>query len=78
MPNIVRSDLLEVDKESYDYIFEKNVTVPLPDGRGLIRCNVYRPKDQETPVPVLVTYGPYGKDVHYSKYGSHLYAQLNC
>jgi predicted acyl esterase len=32
-----------------------------------VRCNVYRPKT-EAKVPVLVTYGPYGKDIHYREY----------
>jgi len=65
MPNPIR-DILEVDAISFNYIFEQNVTVKLQYGDGLIRCNVYRPKLSE-PVPVLVTYGPYGKDIHYKE-----------
>ena len=62
-------DARTVDSESYPYIFEKNVSAPLSNG-GLIRCNVYRPKDSDagTKFPVLATYGPYGKDVPYSMY----------
>lgn len=75
MPNPIRTDLHLVDETSYDYVFEKNATVELKDGRGLVRCNVYRPKDTTERVPVLVTYGPYGKDVHYSVYVRHQITQ---
>jgi predicted acyl esterase len=63
MPNTIK-DLLTIDETSFDYIFEQNVTVRLQSSSGLIRCNVYRPKESER-VPVLITYGPYGKDIHY-------------
>ena len=66
MPNEIK-DIRTVDKTSFPYIFEQNVTVELKAGKGLIRCNVYRPKTTD-PVPVLVTYGPYGKDIHYKEY----------
>lgn len=59
-------DLLKVDEDSFPYIFEENVTVPLKSSDGLVRVNVYRPKTQEK-VPVLVTYGPYGKDIPYEE-----------
>ncbi len=65
MPNAVQ-DLLVVDDTSFPYIFEQNATVTLQSGHGLIRCNVYRPKGSK-PVPVLVTYGPYGKDIYYEE-----------
>jgi len=61
MPNNIRDDLHKVDRDNYDYIYEENVTVNLKDGKGLIRCNVYRPKDESVKYPALVTYGPYGK-----------------
>lgn len=41
-------------------VYERNVVVPLRDGIEL-RANVYRPVSAE-PVPVLMTFGPYGKD----------------
>jgi predicted acyl esterase len=66
MPSQTR-DLLSVDKDSFPYIFEQNVTVPLKTSEGLVRLNVYRPKTEEK-VPVIVTYGPYGKDIPYSEY----------
>ncbi len=64
MPNQLQ-DLHTVDDVSYPYVFEQNVTVPLKSG-GVVRCNVYRPK-AASPAPVLVTYGPYGKDIHYKE-----------
>lgn len=65
MPNKIL-DLHTVDEDSYPYIFEQNATVPLKSSDGLVRVNVYRPKVQEK-VPVLVTYGPYGKDIPYAE-----------
>lgn len=65
-------------------VFEKNVDIPLKDGQGLLRGNVYRPKeDGKYPVILTCTYplptphqsltfsptdGPYGKDVPYSDF----------
>lgn len=65
MPNTLRSDLHHVDETSFDYIFESNASIKLGDGRGIVRCNVYRAK-LVTKSPVLVTYRPYGRDIHYS------------
>ena len=59
-------DLLTVDEDSFPYIFEQNVTVPLKSSEGLVRVNVYRPKTQDK-VPVIATYGPYGKDIPYKE-----------
>ena len=66
-------DGYKVDMTSYPYIFEKNVGVPLKNG-SFIRCNVYRPKTSGPAGrhPVLATYGPYGKDVHYLQYAHAL------
>lgn len=36
------------------YIFEKNVDIPLKDGKGLCRGNVYRPKG-DGKWPVILT-----------------------
>jgi hypothetical protein len=67
MPNPIR-DLQTVDETSYPYIFGQNATVQIKSGGGLVRCNVYRPKTSEKEkVPVLVTYGPHGKDLHYKE-----------
>lgn len=55
-----------MDEKSFPYIFEQNATVALKAGDGLVRLNVYRPKGVDK-VPVLVTYGPYGKDISYEE-----------
>ncbi|OJJ78033.1 hypothetical protein ASPBRDRAFT_142373 [Aspergillus brasiliensis CBS 101740] len=71
-------DAHTIDTISYPYIFEKNVSVPLKNG-SFIRCNVYRPKTSvpDAKHPVLATYGPYGKDVHYSHFNPPSYAEVN-
>jgi predicted acyl esterase len=68
MPNQIK-DILSVDETSFPYIFEQNVSVPLSQSGGLIRCNIYRPKSSDV-VPVLVTYGPYGKDIYYKEFAA--------
>jgi hypothetical protein len=62
-------DLREVHEDVENgLIFEKNVSVPLKNSELPVRCNVYRPIAAEgAKFPVLVTYGPYGKDIPYSK-----------
>lgn len=69
MPNPIRTDLHTVDDSHFRYIVEKNVTIELKFGKGLVRCNIYRPKesDMNHKVPVIATYGPYGKDTFYGK-----------
>ncbi|KAL4881891.1 Alpha/Beta hydrolase protein [Aspergillus karnatakaensis] len=74
MPNRIRDDLLIVDKESFPYIYEENVSIQLID--GLVRCNVYRPKSAG-PFPVLVSYGPYGKDVPYDVFSPRSWVDMN-
>lgn len=67
MPNVIQH-LCTVDEDTYPYIIEQNVSIKLqPD--GLIRCNVYLPKDvrRGQKYPVIITYGPYGKDVPYQQ-----------
>src|SRR4051812_23724395 len=78
MPNEIRN--LEVtDSTTYPYIFSQNVSIPVVTYEtGLIRVNIYRPKDSNTkPVPALVTYGPYGKDVAYAKFRPESFAEVN-
>lgn len=68
MPNQIKEDIHTVDDKSFDYIYENNATIRLQSSEGLVRCNVYRPKDSgNVSVPVLVTYGPYGKDTYYGE-----------
>jgi predicted acyl esterase len=66
MPNKIRDDIHKVDESTYSYIYEENVTVTLKSNTGLVRCNVYRPKNVPK-APVIITYGPYGKDVPYGE-----------
>lgn len=65
MPNQIRN-ITTVDKDSFPYIFENNVSVSLRSNSGLVRLNVYRPKNVAK-APVIMTYGPYGKDTPYSE-----------
>lgn len=65
MPNEIQ-DLHTIDRETFPYIVEQNVSVPLKSSDGLVRVNVFRPKTGEQ-VPVLCTYGPYGKDIPYAE-----------
>lgn len=65
MPNQIQ-DITTTEEGSFDYIFEKNVTFKPKTVEGLVRCNVYRPKNVER-APVIMTYGPYGKDTHTSE-----------
>jgi hypothetical protein len=64
--NIIR-DLREIHEDHENgLIFEKNVSIPLRNSDLPVRCNVYRPiGPQDAKYPVLVTYGPYGKDIPY-------------
>ncbi|CAK7225456.1 hypothetical protein SBRCBS47491_005896 [Sporothrix bragantina] len=75
-------DLYQRD-DSGPYIVETNVTVPLatstpstPDDPCIIRVNVYSPKHAR-PCPVLVTYGPYGKDIYYGKFHEKSFSEVN-
>lgn len=54
------------DQEN-DLFVEKNVSIALKDSSLPIRCNVYRPLAtlKGTKAPVIMTYGPYGKDIPY-------------
>ena len=72
MPNQFK-DLHSINKDDFRYIFEQNVSVPLVSSEGFVRVNVYRPKT-ERKVPVLATYGPYGKDITYRESVVHLTA----
>ena len=38
--------------------------IPMEDG-VVLRCDVYRPQDDEGKYPVILTYGPYGKYLHF-------------
>ncbi|KPI35908.1 uncharacterized protein AB675_10406 [Cyphellophora attinorum] len=76
MPNKLR-DIRSEYQGSSPYIVERNVSVPLADG-GVVRCNVYMPLGARTgcKYPVIATYGPYGKDVHYQQFHPASFAQV--
>lgn len=72
-----RQNLHKLDSTSFPYVYEENVTVPAKNERDFVRCNVYRPRDDKPGrYPVLVTYGPYGKDVPYSDFHPASFADL--
>ncbi|RMJ13186.1 hypothetical protein CDV36_007162 [Fusarium kuroshium] len=75
MPNQIK-DIHTMDDTSFPYIFEQNATVTLKSESVLVRCNVYRPKGADK-VPVLVTYGPYGKDIHYKDFHPKSFSEVN-
>ena len=82
MPLEIRN-LRVVDDASFDYVFERDVDIPLLTAKPafasdplLVRANVYRPK-RTGRFPVLVTYGPYGKDIPYTQFHAASYAQVN-
>jgi hypothetical protein len=56
-------------------IFEKDVAIPMRDG-AVLRANVYRPNTSER-FPVILTVGPYGKDLHFEEFDPGAYAQID-
>ncbi|KAH8880883.1 alpha/beta-hydrolase [Thozetella sp. PMI_491] len=76
MGNQIRD--IQTSETSHSYALDKNVSVPLRSG-GVIRCNVYRPKSSkiDDKYPVIITYGPYGKDVHYSYFHPGSYEEVD-
>ena len=70
-------DAYKIDETSYDYIYEENIAIPLKWQTGIVRCNVFRPKAEHgARFPVLATYGPYGKDIHYSVFHPESFAEI--
>ena len=47
-------------------MLDKDVAVPMRDG-AVLRANVFRPREAGR-FPVLMTFGPYGKDVHIKQF----------
>ncbi|WWD19961.1 hypothetical protein CI109_104434 [Kwoniella shandongensis] len=72
---VAGANALRVVQELPNLILEKNVDIPLKDGQGLCRVNVYKPKN-EGRYPVLVTYGPYGKDIPYEKFHEPSFSEI--
>ncbi|KAH7327456.1 Alpha/Beta hydrolase protein [Rhexocercosporidium sp. MPI-PUGE-AT-0058] len=66
-----------ITDEENQIVFEKNVSVPMGD-EFPVRCNVYRPiAPDDAKFPVLVTYGPYGKDIPYSDFLESSFKEVN-
>ncbi|KAJ5660672.1 uncharacterized protein N7484_000044 [Penicillium longicatenatum] len=79
---MAENKFLKIDRDSFPYIFMKNVDIPLKTyEKGILRCNVYLPKDASPfgsmTYPVIATYGPYGKDVPYETFFKKSWDQVN-
>jgi putative CocE/NonD family hydrolase len=59
----------------YEMLVEQNAEVPMRDG-AILRANVYRP-DADARFPVLMTFGPYGKDVPLREFIQEAWDRLN-
>jgi putative CocE/NonD family hydrolase len=70
-------DLLSVTDDVENGLrFLKNVSIPLRDSPLPVRANVYTPLAPGR-YPVLVTYGPYGKDIPYARFFAQSFAEVN-
>ena len=56
-------------------ILDRNAEIPMCDG-AILRANVYRP-DAAGRFPVLMTFGPYGKDVPLRDFMQEAWDRLN-
>lgn len=77
---IIIRNIREVHRdEENNLVFEKNVSIPLRNSDLPVRCNIYRPLSTENgdKLPVLVTYGPYGKDIPYASFFKASFDQVN-
>lgn len=56
---------------------ELDCDIPLKNGIDVLRCNVFRPTSTNTkPLPVIMTAGPYGKDIKYKDFYLNSYNEL--
>ena len=61
-------------------IFHKNISIPVKISSLPIRGNIFIPLHQSssrTRFPVIVTYGPYGKDIPYSTFFPGSFSEVN-
>ena len=65
---------LQGEDVGYRMVVEKDVEIPMSDG-VVIRANVFRP-DATGMYPVIMTQGPYGKDIHFQDYNPPGYQRL--
>ena len=56
-------------------LVERDVPVEVRDGT-VLRADVFRPADGRA-VPVLMTHGPYGKDIHFQDFNPAAYAKVD-
>src|SRR5215831_7945296 len=59
----------------YEMLLEQNADVPVRDG-AILHANVYRPNANRR-FPVLMTFGPYGKDVPLREFMQEAWDRLN-
>lgn len=78
----LRDDLLTTTPDPPSNLtLHKNISIPLRASPLPIRANLYLPLPS-TPgtakrYPVLVTYGPYGKDISYASFFAGSFAEVN-
>ncbi len=53
---------------------EKDQRIPLRDGISIL-ADIFRPADMSRPYPVILTYGPYCKDMHFIDFDSATYSK---
>lgn len=58
-----------------EFVIEKDVAVPVRDGT-LLRADVFRPS-KPGPHPVILTHGPYGKDIHFADFNPGAYQRID-
>ena len=59
----------------HEMLVEQNADVPMRDG-AILRANMYRP-NADGRFPVLMTFGPYGKDVPLREFMQEAWDRLN-
>src|SRR5262245_17456339 len=66
---------LEVKGSNEGMLLDHDVDVAMRDG-AMLKANVFRPTGTDR-VPVLMTFGPYGKDLHFSVHQPGAWQNLN-
>ena len=59
---------------SYEMVVDTDIGIPMRDG-AVLRANFYHPK-ADGKFPVLMTFGPYGKDVPLREFMTEAWATL--
>jgi putative CocE/NonD family hydrolase len=74
-------DLHQIFSDSENGLtFHKNVSIPMKNPSQPIRSNIYIPLNPLSPAtrfPVIITYGPYGKDIPYSSFAPGSFSEVN-